>query len=114
LTLFNPLTGDAYNPNNSVVFLPDGTTRAADPNRPADWTQNQLMLHRPAVDIDRRGAAPPPGDPRYVHNQYADADGDGMLDSRWFELVGRDPNATNDLTRSLSPVHFTGPARYFV
>jgi len=114
LTLFNPLTGDAYNPNNSVVFLPDGTTRAADPNRPADWTQNQFMLHRPAVDIDRRGAAPPPGDPRYVHNQYADADGDGMLDSRWFELVGRDPNATNDLTRSLSPVHFTGPARYFV
>lgn len=39
-----------------------------------------------------------PSDGTYALNQWADADGDGMLDSRWFELVdGRDGTSLSSL-----------------
>jgi hypothetical protein len=69
--------------------------------RPADYTLNQVGLARPVRET--RGSTaraalnrlynltPPdrivPGDQEYFGNQYADADGDGLADSRWFEPV---------------------------
>jgi hypothetical protein len=54
-----------------------------DYNRPADWSSRQVWAFRPAKGM--------PGDlPNtypYTPNQWADADGDGMTDSRWFELT---------------------------
>ncbi|MFN0012316.1 MAG: hypothetical protein ACKVS8_11810 [Phycisphaerales bacterium] len=82
---------------------------------PADFTANQVGMFIPLADtrpgaqrigtLNRlyTGTAPStisPGDQEYLGNQYADADGDGMADSRWFELVdASDPS----LPRSLIP-----------
>ncbi|GAB5495493.1 MAG: hypothetical protein Phyf2KO_05730 [Phycisphaerales bacterium] len=59
----------------------------ADWNRPAHWTMYQRNLFRPVNDPDFHTTMTDPGDPDYWAYQYADADGDGMLDSRWIELV---------------------------
>ncbi len=73
---------------------------------PSDFTVNQISAFRPAVDnrtAAARAALPRPytgqapativpGDWEYLLNQWADADGDGVLDSRWFELrLSADP-----------------------
>ncbi len=60
---------------------PAGGSRAL---RPFYWTTHQRGAFRPALEV-RNGIGPE--DPEYLHYQWADADGDGMLDSRWFELV---------------------------
>lgn len=70
------LLNDAGRP---VRRLPGGGQ--ADPRRPADWTIDQLGAFRPMFDNL------PPEDPNHINNQWADADGDGYADSRWFELV---------------------------
>lgn len=61
------------------------TGNPIDPLIPADFSTYQFMSFRPMTD-DRL-----PGDatdgPDHVNNQWADADGDGFADSRWFELV---------------------------
>lgn len=56
----------------------------AEPNIPAHWTTNQQWLFRPATELNGRGV----DDPMHVLYQFADADGDGFLDSRWFEIPG--------------------------
>ncbi len=55
---------------------------ALDPNVPAHFDSWQRFLFRPAKDLSND-----PGARAYLLNQYCDADGDGMLDSRWFELT---------------------------
>lgn len=56
--------------------------------RPSEWTARQRWAFHPKVE--------PRFDPtrsEYLLYQYADADGDGFLDSRWFEMVeARDPS----------------------
>ncbi len=79
LTLRDRTTGTMYAPGMS--FLPDGTT-PANPANPAHWSNNQIFAYQPAID-----SAYEPGDYRYVLNQWADTDGDGFLDARWFELT---------------------------
>ncbi|MFA6045275.1 MAG: hypothetical protein WC718_09840 [Phycisphaerales bacterium] len=50
-----------------------------------------------------------PGDDDYLGNQWADTDGDGMFDARWFELVdGRSANSLSSLLNTDS-----GNYRYF-
>ncbi len=49
---------------------------------PAQWTARGRWLAHPSAD-----PVYAPGEPEYMLYQYADADGDGILDSRWFELV---------------------------
>ena len=62
----------------------------ADPNIPAHWTTRQLRMHRPAVSS--LFGLSNYHDSRYSLYMYADADGDGFLDSRYQELVdGSDP-----------------------
>lgn len=83
LTLFDA-NGRPYS-TTGTVQLDDGTP--ADPNIPAHWTMRQRHAFRPAMELDRRAGAPDPGADEYLLNQWADADGDGMIDSRWFELL---------------------------
>ena len=73
-----------------------------DPNRPAYWTMRQRGLFRPVADV-----AVSAGSDEFLPYQYADADGDGMYDSRWFELARTEGPAT---TRLLDT---DGKYRYF-
>lgn len=82
---------------------------------PADFTANQVGMFIPLADTrlgtDARINSLPrlytepkpanlsPGDQEYLPNQYASADGSGMIDSRWFELV--DASVPNAPARSL-------------
>lgn len=63
---------------------------AADKNRPFHWTMYQrnmfFPINQPFLFLDRDGATAGWGSPDYPAYQYADADGDGFVDSRWFEL----------------------------
>ncbi|MEO1718470.1 MAG: hypothetical protein AAFR76_15330, partial [Planctomycetota bacterium] len=68
----------------------------ADPdwNVPAHWTMYQRNMARTIAELSRDGfntnlPTETNGDvnPRFWEYSYADADGDGIIDSRWFELV---------------------------
>jgi hypothetical protein len=69
-------------PANGPQNLP-ANLGPADPNIPAHWTMWQYRAHRLAGKDPNYG----PSSPEYAPYQWADADGDGRLDSRWFELV---------------------------
>ncbi len=57
-------------------------------NVPAHWTMYQRNMARTVAELSRNGFnTNDPSDPRYWEYSYADADGDGIIDSRWFELV---------------------------
>jgi hypothetical protein len=91
-----------------VPVRPGQPSRFAHPMRPADWTTNQLWAFRPAIETEFD-----PGQYAYLFNQWADADGDGFIDSRWFELV--DVSAaflTNGQPRQVLATD--GRVRYFV
>lgn len=77
-----------------------GLLRANDP-RPAIYTERQRGAFLPArADFDAINPQWVPSNPRYPLNQWADADGDGFLDSRWFEMIdARDQNAVKDLMK---------------
>lgn len=49
---------------------------------PAHWGSRQVGMFQPAIDRVNNGTSP-----NYLLYQYADADGDGYIDSRWTELV---------------------------
>ncbi|MCC5786931.1 MAG: hypothetical protein JJU33_09550 [Phycisphaerales bacterium] len=75
-----------------------GTTRpltgdAADTNRPFDWFTNQVNTARRVDSLD-----PAWDDPNFLLYQYADASGDGVIDSRWTHLVdATEPTAPSNL-----------------
>lgn len=60
-------------------------------NTPAVWTMHQRFAFLPAdqsfVTYNRNGQVSSWADPDYPAYQWADANGDGMYDSRWFELT---------------------------
>ncbi len=60
-------------------------------NTPAVWTMYQrfmyMPMNQPFQTLNRNGQVSSWADPDYPAYQYADADGDGMADSRWFELT---------------------------
>lgn len=67
-------------------------------NTPAVFTMFQRFAFLPAdpafITYTRDGRPATWAHPDYPHYQWADADGDGMLDSRWFELTSaRTPHA---------------------
>ncbi len=101
LTLFGP-EGLPY-AVGSQQLLWDGVTEA-DPNRPDHWFTNQRGAFRALSDVDRSWAAP-----EYLPYQYADADGDGMVDSRWIELID-----ASDPDNPISILDDDGQFRYFV
>ena len=59
-------------------------------NVPAVWTMYQrfmfMPINQPFITLNHQGNVSTWADPDYPAYQYADADGDGMADSRWFEL----------------------------
>lgn len=65
----------------------DASSATPDWNRPAHWTMYQRAMHRAVAELNRLDSANNPGTPAYWRNQYADADGNGFIDSRWFELT---------------------------
>ncbi len=75
-----------------------GSTRpltgdAADTNRPFDWFTNQVNTARRVDSL-----TPAWDDPNFLLYQYADASGDGVIDSRWTHLVdATDPSAPSNL-----------------
>lgn len=79
-------SGESYNLNNSQLDYGGQANR----NVPAHWTGRQQRAFRPAVEVRW-----PVGDGRYVHYQWADADGDGFVDARWIELA--DATVQNDV-----------------
>lgn len=63
---------------------------ASDPNWniPAHWTMYQRNMARTVSELSREGfESNDPNTPTFWEYSYADADGDGIIDSRWFELV---------------------------
>ena len=73
------------------------------------WTMFQRRLFRPVNDPAFDGTSmDDPSTEDYWRYQYADADGDGILDSRWFEMV--------DSTTPSQPVALLGESdmRFFV
>ncbi len=68
-------------PNNYTVDLPF-SNNPANLNIPAHWTMYQKFAFRPMTD-----PAYGPGSWQYLPYTWADADGDGMADSRWVELL---------------------------
>ncbi len=101
LTLF----GDIFEPYTAgdQQLLWDNQTEA-DFNRPDHWFVNQRGAFRAMSDVDRGWS-----EPEFLFYQYADADGDGMVDSRWIELI--------DATDPANPIpilEHDGRFRYFV
>lgn len=93
------------------MLNPSVASDNADWNKPMHWTMNQRWLFRPITDPALQNTGDPlgdPGDADYWAYQYADADGDGFLDSRWIELV--------DYTNPNRPVSVMGDSdmRFFV
>lgn len=66
--------------------LIDGT--AADLNVPWHWTALQQYAARPMQNFNTMANQPGVGTPEYYGNMWFDADGDGIADSRPFELAG--------------------------
>lgn len=86
---------DQPDPTNLLDF----NDAPADPNIPAHWTMRQRNAFRPLNDTLHTWE-----DPEYLAYQWADADGDGMADARWTELVDEsDPRAPRSLIRSGPP-----------
>lgn len=82
--------------------LPWGAS--ADPNTPAHWSMYQQRAFRPLNDPGRSWGAP-----EFRPYQWADTDGDGFADARWFELVDA---SHPDAIRSILPDD--GLFRWFV
>ncbi|GMV25576.1 MAG: hypothetical protein AMXMBFR58_16070 [Phycisphaerae bacterium] len=70
-----------FDPNGAATASADFGV-AADPDVPAYWTMRQRGA---AVPVGMYDSAP--SSPSYRPYQWADADGDGLYDSRWFEMV---------------------------
>ncbi len=90
----------AFDPTTDGIWVAGYNTPIAGPdlgipaneiaNTPAVWTMNQrfmfMPMNQPFVILNRLGEESSWADPDYPAYQYADADGDGFADSRWFEL----------------------------
>lgn len=87
LSLFNPSTGDTargplWSPNQNLM------TSFSTVFTPAYFDSWQAGAFRPAQPpFKDAGAEIKPSDTFYPAYQWADADGDGFFDSRWFEMV---------------------------
>lgn len=113
LTLFDQ-NGNVQR-TTGTIQLPDGSN--AEEFVPEHWTMRQIHAFRPIRDVDRRGGAtgaPGPDQDEYYPNQWADTDGDGIGDARWFEMVRVDPSSSNPLNPLIESLLPQDPTiRYF-
>ncbi len=104
---------------NTPVSLP-GVTDVF--NTPAVWTMYQRFMYMPInqafITINRNDQVSTWADPDYPEYQYADANGDGMADSRWFELTAaRDTNEggnNTDPRDDVEVLYNNDTYRYFI
>tara|TARA_R110000868_G_scaffold241497_3_gene496631 strand:+ start:336230 stop:342148 length:5919 start_codon:yes stop_codon:yes gene_type:complete len=88
---FDPMDGNkVWIPGrNEPVDI--GLSAADIQNTPAVWTMYQRFMfqpiNQPFMTVNRNNQISTWADPDYAPYQYADADGDGMADSRWIELT---------------------------
>ena len=98
---------DGYGDPDQTVQTPEFTNTRLDQqrkNRPFYWTMRQENAFRPAKVTSEDA---PYSSPDFKGYQWADADGDGMLDSRWFQ-------AADSSTGNTTPLFGKGgPYRYF-
>lgn len=117
---FNAAPGTSPGQMSSGLTLYDATGEAtnqtifgepADPDVPALWSNQQRGAARPAAFVPYGAAAglsvEDPSGSNFKLYQWADADGDGVLDSRWFELIDDRGGITNLLGD-------TGKYRFFI
>ncbi|MBL4699002.1 MAG: hypothetical protein JKX70_09240, partial [Phycisphaerales bacterium] len=118
----------AFDPSVEGVWVPGqnvplpGVISSGDVfNTPAVWTMYQrfmfMPINQPFITLNRNNQVSTWADPDYPAYQYADANGDGMADSRWFEFTAaRDINAgTSDRLRDDVEVLYDRKSyRYFV
>ncbi len=111
LSLLKPLASGLMDPTNDTDFgtqIRFATARVSGKavrvsQYPAELTMRQRGAFRLATDVTFL-----PSNPKYAMNQWADADGDGFLDSRWFEMVdARNPSLPKGLLKT------NGKIRYF-
>ncbi len=88
-------------------------------NVPAVWSMYQrfmfMPINQPFMTVNRNGQISTWADPDYAPYQYADADGDGMIDSRWFELtLARDTQSGSSNERDdIERLYDAGRTRIF-
>jgi hypothetical protein len=118
VTLFDPdtrLPQPVGTPTSPLaVKRYDGAT--ANPLVPADWCTNLVWGFRPNIpdQRDSGGNTINPGSYEYLPNFMADADGDGMTDSGWYELVDISNAYLNNNAQIISKVPTRGRTRLFV
>jgi hypothetical protein len=71
-------------------------------NRPADWSTNQAGV---IANVESSGGDPLglPGQPGHIWSEWADTDGDGLADARFFEFVDVSDPANPVSVLSLDP-----------
>ncbi len=99
---FDPLNRGFWFPGADQPYPLPGVGGAQIYNTPAVWTMFQRYMHFPVnqefIMRDRSGQVADWSSPDYWAYQYADADGNGMADSRWAELVdASDPDNVIEL-----------------
>lgn len=108
LSLTDPL-GAEVNTTAWKAQLGSPTVQNSNYHNPATFDSWQVGAFRPARGPFKSGASDiAPNDPAYPPYQWADADGDGFFDSRWFEMVdSRDiGNGTGPTANVQSPQWF--------
>ncbi|MBL4810076.1 MAG: hypothetical protein JKY43_08510 [Phycisphaerales bacterium] len=115
----------AFDPVESgAVWLPGrnepvSVTGLDIPNTPAVWTMYQrfafLPINQPFLTVNRHDQISTWADPDYINYQWADADGDGMTDSRWFELTSAQDtqSASSNPRTDVERLYDSGKSRIF-
>ncbi|MBX9735982.1 MAG: hypothetical protein K2X32_03570, partial [Phycisphaerales bacterium] len=105
LTLRNP--ADVSQLSQRLAIGGNATQRRADDkpadlNRPADWSTNQAGV---VANVESSGGDPLglPGQPGHIWSEWADTDGDGLADARFFEFVDVSDPANPVSVLSLDP-----------
>lgn len=88
-------------------------------NTPAVWTMYQrfmlMPINQPWAMLNRNGQESTWADPDFPLYQYADADGDGFTDSRWFELTAaRSAQPSGQSRQDIEQIFVQGDFRYFI
>ena len=118
----------AFDPAVEGVWIPGsnvpqsiGINGLALYNTPAVWTMYQrfmfMPIDQPFITKNRQGRISTWADPDFPPYQYADANGDGFADSRWFEMVSARDAGQGSGTGARNDVRWLydkGDMRYFI
>lgn len=119
LIAFDPTSDGIWLPGRNIPEPNHGITDTLT-NIPAVWSMYQrfsfLPLNQPFVTVNRNGQISTWADPDYAPYQWADADGDGMADARWFELASAQDTQSGNTSprRDIQRLYDAGQSRIFV